>query len=116
MGFNEIHKIRNRPDSMPESWFNNHCGYLAIRSQEGQNSRRIQIDTGDSPAQPQLVKSLEGYNIVSLGRKFLGIPQSAGEMDLRHADLDEISGLIVADSCQEVENLILESRDKDVSS
>jgi hypothetical protein len=37
-------------------------------------------------------------------------------MDLRHADLDEISGLIVADSCQEVENLILESRDKDVSS
>ncbi len=110
MGFNEIHKIRNRPGSMPDSWFTNHCGYLAIRSQEERKSRGIEIETGDSPAQPQLVKSLEGYNIVSLGLTFLGIPQSAGDMDLRHADLNEINGLIVADSCREVEEQIIEKK------
>jgi len=31
MGFTEIHEIRNRPEGMPDDWFNKHRGYLAIR-------------------------------------------------------------------------------------
>ncbi len=31
MGFTEIHEIRNRPEGMPEGWYNKHRGYLAIR-------------------------------------------------------------------------------------
>ena len=31
MGFTEIHQIHNRPDGMPDYWFNRQRGYLAIR-------------------------------------------------------------------------------------
>lgn len=31
MGFTEIHQVTNRPEGMPDYWFNRHRGYLAIR-------------------------------------------------------------------------------------
>ena len=31
MGFTEIHQIQNRPEGMPDYWFNQQRGYLAIR-------------------------------------------------------------------------------------
>ena len=31
MGFTEIHQLQNRPDGMPDYWFNQQRGYLAIR-------------------------------------------------------------------------------------
>jgi hypothetical protein len=33
MGFTQIHPIANRPDGMPDEFFRQHRGYLAIRPQ-----------------------------------------------------------------------------------
>jgi len=34
MGFTEIHELKNKPDGMPDHWFDRHRGFLAIRPEE----------------------------------------------------------------------------------
>jgi putative sugar O-methyltransferase len=55
---------------------------------------------------PRLVSSIEGYNIVDYGRRYLGVPQSLGPLDLAEQDLSALPGLITGESIETVDAMI----------
>jgi MoaA/NifB/PqqE/SkfB family radical SAM enzyme len=55
---------------------------------------------------PILVDSVENYNIVRYGGRFIGIPQSAGPFEVDKVDLSAIDGIVMALELAEVKRLI----------
>ena len=118
MGFTEIYPIENTPDGMPEYWFNRHRGYLAIRNDKKSTSddtrwshEELEKDFGPVPGvqAPQLLNSINGYNIVAFRGMFLGIPQTLGAIDLTELSESEITaldGILIKDSTSAVQEAI----------
>ena len=52
--------------------------------------------------EPRLVESIGTYNLVAFDKRYIGVPQALGPMDLATTDLDGIPGLIFAASLQEL--------------
>ena len=64
-------------------------------------------------SRPQLVSSLEGYNVIEYEGWFYGLPQALGEIDLSKTDVIEMSGVFRDVTRIVVENEIRELvRDK----
>jgi len=56
MGFDEVHEITNRPDGMPDYWFDRHRGYLAVRRGDDRS-----VEAADSAAtHPQTAGTAPG--------------------------------------------------------
>jgi hypothetical protein len=69
------------------------------------------LEKGSGPAGevmsvPQLVGTIEDYNIVSYEGVFYGLPQALGSIDLTQTDVIEMEGVIRDVSRQVVENEI----------
>lgn len=101
MGFTEIYPIENCPEGMPDFWFKRQHGYLAIRGEESQSYQWSdeELEKNIGPVSgfqsPQLIASLNGYNIVAFKGKYFGVPQSLGPMDLSQVDIASLDGVIV---------------------
>lgn len=108
MGFTEVHPIVNKPEGMPDYWFDRHRGYLAIRPnafQDGEFTPEKYSDPrlfGLADSVPRLVQSFQSYNIVSLRGQFWGIPQALGPMDLTNANMEKLAGVIAGHSPEAV--------------
>ena len=73
MGFTEIHQIRNRPDGMPDYWFDRHRGYLAIRPEaairvDDPEESRVAFAAPDSSIPASKSRRLHAYLRRSLTR------------------------------------------------
>lgn len=62
--------------------------------------------SGSGDRLPQLIGSLEGYNLISYEGFIYGVPQSLGPLDLTETDVTELKGVIRDVSRQVVENEI----------
>ena len=118
MGFSELYEIKNSSGGMPNSFFNQHIGYLAIRdktksfniySYSWSDPKLPPIPKGQRP--PQLIQSFPeyGFNLVKFKGQFFGIPYSLGSIDISQIDIENTSGLIIDNSEGVVRQKILKS-------
>ena len=119
MGFSELYEIKNFSGGMPNSFFNQHIGYLAIRDKETpfniysyswSDTKLPPVPKGQHP--PKLIQGFPEYsfNLVKFKGQFFGIPYSLGNIDLSKIDIKNTSGLNIDNSEQVVRQKILKSR------
>jgi len=63
--------------------------FASVRSGSG-----ARVDDG---APPRLIGSRDGYNLVVFRGQYVGIPQSAGPMDLATTSIEKVKGVVIAD-------------------
>ena len=61
---------------------------------------------GLPPAPPQLIETIDAYNIVRFDGSYLGVPQALGPLDLGAQDLASLPGLLRAESLRAVRHMI----------
>ena len=100
MGFTEIHELKNRPDGMPDYWFDRHRGFLAIRPDDV-TAENFVPERYTAPLSfalmdntPHLVETIGNYNLVSFRGRYWGIPHAAGSIDFETDDLATIEGIL----------------------
>lgn len=74
---------------------------------------QLQLEQPPRYSKPQLIESLEGYNIVGWQNLYYAMPQSLGHQDLTKmtkVELKNLDSLIVEDSIASVKNKLLTSR------
>ncbi len=57
-------------------------------------------------AEPRLVETVGTYNLVAFDKRYIGVPQCLGPIDLSHVKVDGVPGLIFAATLQELRGRI----------
>jgi radical SAM protein with 4Fe4S-binding SPASM domain len=61
---------------------------------------------GVAPPPPQLIETVDAYNIVRFDGGYLGVPHALGPLDLGKQDLATLSGLLRGESLRAVRNMV----------
>jgi MoaA/NifB/PqqE/SkfB family radical SAM enzyme len=73
-------------------------------------SRNEEKNTLHAPEDaPVLVDSLNAYNIVRFGGRFIGIPHAAGEFEVDKTDLSTVAGVMISNELTEIKRMIADA-------